>query len=249
MENVSERALLKHLQKEQERERRRIRDRQRRQSMSAEERERHLARRRRNYQLRRQRAENARLELQLNQQATAALAAASGGGGGGGDIARVVEHQQQHQQQQQQILLSVPEASNSAHFNGLASNDIVVDPMQDSFKAAYANPVALEVAAHELAKLPKQPRIKHIKQLARSLPRGHHGNDNNRIAIDLLIKTNPALSCLLQQKGIRFTRLKRIARSLHSDAKKKAGDQLQNKTVEHNQPEVPHPDNVRQEEP
>ncbi|KAM7264749.1 hypothetical protein ACFE04_002432 [Oxalis oulophora] len=50
---------LRRMQKEQERERRRLRDRQRRQSMTAEERERHLARRRRNYQLRRQRAENA----------------------------------------------------------------------------------------------------------------------------------------------------------------------------------------------
>ncbi|XP_065853715.1 uncharacterized protein [Euphorbia lathyris] len=60
MEEESQRALVKHLQKEQERERRRIRDRQRRQSMTLEEREKHLARRRRNYQLRRQRAENAR---------------------------------------------------------------------------------------------------------------------------------------------------------------------------------------------
>ncbi|CAL1352114.1 unnamed protein product [Linum trigynum] len=240
MENVSERALMKHLQKEQERERRRIRDRQRRQSMSAEERERHLARRRRNYQLRRQRAENARLELQLNQQATAALAASSGGGE---YIGRVVEHQQQHQ-----MLLPVPEASNSAQFNGLDSNGIVVDPEHDSFKAAYANPVALEVAAHDLAKLPKQPRIKHIKQLARSLARSHHENDTNRIAVDLLIKANPTLSCLVQQKGLRFTRLKRLARSLHCDAEKKAVDQLQDKAVEHNQPEVPQPHNIRQEQ-
>lgn len=55
------------LQKEQERERRRLRDRQRRQSMSVEEREKHLARRRKNYQLRRLRAENAKLDLDLPQ--------------------------------------------------------------------------------------------------------------------------------------------------------------------------------------
>ncbi|WCJ38141.1 hypothetical protein M5689_019216 [Euphorbia peplus] len=59
MDDESQRAMMKHLQKEQERERRRTRDRQRRQSMTLEEREKHLARRRRNYQLRRQRAENA----------------------------------------------------------------------------------------------------------------------------------------------------------------------------------------------
>ncbi|KAK2652787.1 hypothetical protein Ddye_012643 [Dipteronia dyeriana] len=58
-----ERPEIRKLQKEQERERRRLRDRQRRQSMSVEEREKHLARRRRNYQLRRLRAENARLDL------------------------------------------------------------------------------------------------------------------------------------------------------------------------------------------
>ena len=54
----------KKLQKEQERERRRLRDRQRRQAMSVEEREKHLARRRKNYQLRRLRAENAKLDLE-----------------------------------------------------------------------------------------------------------------------------------------------------------------------------------------
>ncbi|WCJ28142.1 hypothetical protein M5689_009850 [Euphorbia peplus] len=63
MDDESERAMIKHLQKEQERERRRIRDRQRRQSMTLEEREKHLARRRKNYQLRRQRAENAARSL------------------------------------------------------------------------------------------------------------------------------------------------------------------------------------------
>lgn len=70
MEEGSERTLMRSLQKEQERERRRIRDRQRRQSMTIEEREKHLARRRRNYQLRRQRAETARLDLRVNQNIT-----------------------------------------------------------------------------------------------------------------------------------------------------------------------------------
>ncbi|XP_038691976.1 uncharacterized protein LOC119990181 isoform X2 [Tripterygium wilfordii] len=69
-EDSSERRALRMSQKEKERERRRIRDRQRRQSMSAEERAHHLARRRRNYQLRRQRAENARLVPQFEEETT-----------------------------------------------------------------------------------------------------------------------------------------------------------------------------------
>ncbi|KAE9591522.1 hypothetical protein Lalb_Chr20g0119371 [Lupinus albus] len=56
MEEFTERADVRRMQREEERERRRIRDRQRRQSMTQEQREKHLARRRRNYQLRRQRA-------------------------------------------------------------------------------------------------------------------------------------------------------------------------------------------------
>lgn len=75
MEEGSNGALMKHLQKDQERERRRIRDRQRRQSMSLEEREKHLARRRRNYQLRRQRAEYARLDPCISHKTTTAAAA------------------------------------------------------------------------------------------------------------------------------------------------------------------------------
>ncbi|KAE8724228.1 TRNA--methyltransferase isoform 1 [Hibiscus syriacus] len=58
---MEELASRSELRKELGRERRRIRDRERRQSMSLEEKEKHLARRRRNYQLRRQRAETARL--------------------------------------------------------------------------------------------------------------------------------------------------------------------------------------------
>lgn len=66
MEDV-DRSELRKLQKEEERERRRLRDRQRRQSMSVEEREKHLARRRRNYQLRRLRAENSKLDSEQTQ--------------------------------------------------------------------------------------------------------------------------------------------------------------------------------------
>lgn len=62
------------IQKERDRERRRLRDRQRRKSMSLEEREIHLARRRRNYQLRRQRAANAKLGIVQQKVLTAAAA-------------------------------------------------------------------------------------------------------------------------------------------------------------------------------
>ncbi|PRQ28241.1 hypothetical protein RchiOBHm_Chr5g0000901 [Rosa chinensis] len=67
MKESLDRSELRRMQREQERERRRIRDRQRRQSMTVEQRERHLARRRRNYQLRRLRAENAKVDFQSNQ--------------------------------------------------------------------------------------------------------------------------------------------------------------------------------------
>lgn len=67
MKETLDRSELRRMQREQERERRRIRDRQRRQSMTVEQRERHLARRRRNYQLRRLRAENAKVDFQSNQ--------------------------------------------------------------------------------------------------------------------------------------------------------------------------------------
>ncbi|XP_021766655.1 pumilio homolog 11-like [Chenopodium quinoa] len=57
----SERLDAHAMQREKERERRRLRDRIRRQNMTQEQRDRHLARRRRNYQLRRLRAQNAKM--------------------------------------------------------------------------------------------------------------------------------------------------------------------------------------------
>ncbi|CAN1749152.1 hypothetical protein LINPERHAP1_LOCUS3607 [Linum perenne] len=201
MENVSERAMLKHLQKEQERERRRIRDRQRRQSMTVEERERHLARRRRNYQLRRQRAENARLDLQLNR---GEIAMVSSNDGHQHQQHQQQQHQQQQYQQHQQQAVVVPEANN-VQFSGLAINGII-------------DCVGLEVPLHELSKLPKQPRLRHIKQLARSL--ASHGSieHDHRTGVDAVVmKANPTFACMLQ-KGMRLTRVKRLARSLHSSS-------------------------------
>ncbi|GAB4830746.1 hypothetical protein Ancab_004778 [Ancistrocladus abbreviatus] len=80
----TQRSDLRALQSERERERRRLRDRQRRQSMSQEQREKHLARRRRNYQLRRIRAQNARLNTEQQNQ-TLAITAPNG-------VALVVAH-------------------------------------------------------------------------------------------------------------------------------------------------------------
>lgn len=80
MKESLDRSELRRMQREQERERRRIRDRQRRQSMTVEQRERHLARRRRNYQLRRLRAENAKVDfpqISNEHEADAAAAAAA----------------------------------------------------------------------------------------------------------------------------------------------------------------------------
>lgn len=78
MKESLDRSELRRMQREQERERRRIRDRQRRQSMTVEQRERHLARRRRNYQLRRLRAENAKVDFpQISNEHEADAAAAA----------------------------------------------------------------------------------------------------------------------------------------------------------------------------
>ncbi|XP_021859547.1 uncharacterized protein [Spinacia oleracea] len=63
----AERLDAQAMQREKERERRRLRDRIRRQNMSQEQRDKHLARRRRNYQLRRLRAQNAKLPTECQQ--------------------------------------------------------------------------------------------------------------------------------------------------------------------------------------
>jgi hypothetical protein len=117
MKELTERAVLRNLQKEQERERRRLRDRQRRQSMSVEERENHLARRRRNYQLRRQRAQNVR-EPQINQSGLV-----------DSDESPMLLSDENHQ-----TAISVPVQS-----NGVCHADL--DQRQGSFNAGNANSV------------------------------------------------------------------------------------------------------------
>ncbi|KDP36444.1 hypothetical protein JCGZ_09514 [Jatropha curcas] len=197
MEEGSQRALMRNLQKEQERERRRIRDRQRRQSMSVEEREKHLARRRRNYQLRRQRAENARLDPRFNQK-TAAVTSTI-----------ITNSVSPIKIEEYAPIFSVSNVNVSAQCNtGLISG--------------HSNCIGLEIPANKLAIVPRRLRLNHLKHLARSLddPVGI-SNNNHSISVDLIIKGNEnANSSCVPLKGLRLNRVKRLARSLNSDLEK-----------------------------
>ncbi|KAH8506888.1 hypothetical protein Peur_043933 [Populus x canadensis] len=192
MKELTERAVLRNLQKEQERERRRLRDRQRRQSMSVEERENHLARRRRNYQLRRQRAQNVR-EPQINQSGLV-----------DSDESPMLLSDENHQ-----TAISVPVQS-----NGVCHADL--DQRQGSFNAGNANSVGLEVPAHKLAKLPIRSRLNHIKHLARSLVDTLDIGDSHKIPADLTMKGETASNCT-PPKALRLNRVKHLARVLSSD--------------------------------
>ncbi|KAK6269143.1 hypothetical protein QUC31_013303 [Theobroma cacao] len=183
------------LRKELERERRRIRDRQRRQSMSLEEREKHLARRRRNYQLRRQRAETARLNpappIQLQQTSISS------------------------------VQLSLSNAATcvsdvSPHFDDAAaaaaglvgSNHGQERPMPDTRSCQ-----SLEIPAHKLAILPGKVRLNRIKHLARAM------NDpvGDGVAVGGMMRENGASDCLVS-RGLRLNRVKRLARALNPAA-------------------------------
>ncbi|KAG5242392.1 hypothetical protein OIU77_029506 [Salix suchowensis] len=192
MEELTERAVLRNLQKEQERERRRLRDRQRRQAMSVEEREKHLARRRKNYQLRRQRAQNGR-DPQINESDLV-----------DSDESPVLLSDENHQ-----TAISVPVQSNGACH-------VDLDLRQGSLNAGNANSVGLEVPAHKLAKLPIRSRLNHIKHLARSLVDTLDIGDAHKIPSDLTMKEDTASNCT-PPKALRLNRVKHLARVLTSD--------------------------------
>ncbi|CAK7323282.1 unnamed protein product [Dovyalis caffra] len=224
MAELTERAVLRNLQKEQERERRRLRDRQRRQAMSVEEREKHLARRRRNYQLRRQRARNVR-DPQVNQ---ADL--------GDSDEMLMLPSNENHQ-----AAISVPVQS-----NGVSHVDM--DQRQGSLNAGNANSVGLEVPAHKLAKLPIRSRLNHIKNLARSLVDTLDIGDSHKITADLTTKGGATSNCT-PPKALRLNRVKHLARVLSSDATITTTTTIQNhnsetegilKPVEQNAPNGEH---------
>ncbi|XVF87866.1 hypothetical protein PTKIN_Ptkin18bG0155000 [Pterospermum kingtungense] len=143
MEGLASRSDLR---KDLERERRRTRDRQRRQSMSLEEREKHLARRRRNYQLRRQRAETARLNppptpIQFQQTSISTV--------------------------------QLPLSNAVTCVSELASSSALVESNhehgQERLMLDARSSQSLEIPAHKLATLPGKVRLNRIKHLARSI--------------------------------------------------------------------------------
>ncbi|KAL4334643.1 hypothetical protein GQ457_07G027850 [Hibiscus cannabinus] len=184
MEGLASRSELR---KELERERRRLRDRQRRQSMSHEEREKHLARRRRNYQLRRQRAETARLytpppPIQFEETTSISTIHSP---------------------------LSNSVSSLSPRFNAAA----VADPSHghDRLVLDTRSSQSLEIPAHKLAILPGKVRLNRIKHLARVI----NDPDCNGVAMGAIMKENGTSNCLVS-KRLRLSRIKRIARSVNS---------------------------------
>ncbi|TYH68571.1 hypothetical protein ES332_D06G269500v1 [Gossypium tomentosum] len=182
MEELTSRSEIR---KELERERRRIRDRQRRQSMSLEEKEKHLARRRRNYQLRRQRAEMARLNPPISpiqlplSNALTCVSVSDVSPRCNADVAVAADAflRTDHGQQQRLILDT-------------------------------GNSHSLDVPAHKLAILPGKVRLNRIKHLARAI------NDpvGDGVSIGGLMKENGTSNCL-SSKGLRLNRVKRLART------------------------------------
>ncbi|MBA0595289.1 hypothetical protein Gorai_012164 [Gossypium raimondii] len=182
MEGIASRSELR---KELERERRRVRDRQRRQSMSHEEREKHLARRRRNYQLRRQRAETARLypappPVQFEDTSISTI----------------------------QSPLSNSISNISPQFYAAA----LVDPNhgQERLMLDTRSSQSLEIPAHKLATLPGKVRLNHIKHLARAI----QNPVCDGVGIGGMMKGNGTSNCLVS-KGVRLNHIKRLARAVH----------------------------------
>ncbi|XP_039049040.1 uncharacterized protein LOC120189975 isoform X1 [Hibiscus syriacus] len=183
MEGLASRSELR---KELERERRRLRDRQRRQSMSHEEREKHLARRRRNYQLRRQRAETARLYTPPPP----------------------IQFQETKSISTIHSPLNNFVSSSSPQFNAAA----VVDPHRghERLMLETRSSQSLEIPVHKLAILPGKVRLNRIKHLARAI----NYPVCNGVAIGGMMKENRTSKCLVS-KRLRLSRIKRIARSVN----------------------------------
>ncbi|XWS19296.1 hypothetical protein CRYUN_Cryun31cG0003400 [Craigia yunnanensis] len=186
MEGLASRSELR---KELERERRRIRDRQRRQSMSLEEREKHLARRRRNYQLRRQRAETARLNppsppTQFQQTSISTI--------------------------QLPLSNAITCVSDVSPLFNASSALVGSNHGQERLMLDTRSSQSLEIPAHKLAILPGKVRLNRIKHLARAI------NDpvGDGVAMSGMMKENGTSNCLIS-KGLRLNRIKRLARALN----------------------------------
>ncbi|XP_039052867.1 uncharacterized protein LOC120194697 [Hibiscus syriacus] len=154
--------------------------------MSHEEREKHLARRRRNYQLRRQRAETARLYT----------------------LPPPVQFEETSSISTIHSPLSNSVSSSSPQFNAAA----VVDPNHghDRLMLDTRSSQSLEIPAHKLHILPGKLRLNRIKHLARAK------NDTvcNGLAIGGMMKEYGISNCLVS-KRLRLSRIKSIARSVN----------------------------------
>ncbi|OMO76922.1 hypothetical protein CCACVL1_15281 [Corchorus capsularis] len=207
MEGLASRSELR---KEVERERRRIRDRQRRQSMSFEEREKHLARRRRNYQLRRQRAETARINPppQIPFQQT------------------TISSTQLPLTNAQTVISDIsPQVNTGA---GSAAAAVVVGSNREPQRLMLdtRSTQSLEIPAHKLAILPGKVRLNRIKHLARVI----NEPASDGAAKGGMMNANGASNCLLS-KGLRLNRVKRLARSLNPAAQENNTMEKKEKSV------------------
>lgn len=204
-QDISEKSVLRIMQREQERERRRIRDRQRRQSMSLEEREKHLARRRRNYQLRRQKADNSQSDSQCKQ--TSATT--------GGDQNTRNEYQA---------------ATNSSELcvQSEVITHIGLNQGQDKLDVSSIKFEDMEAGGHKLAKFPRRLRLSHVRHLARSInnPMDELTGDNHPIGADAVTKKNASSKFGGTDPGspkrLRLNHVKRLARAVHSTVKESA---------------------------
>ncbi|KAB2029752.1 hypothetical protein ES319_D05G184500v1 [Gossypium barbadense] len=153
--------------------------------MSHEEREKHLTRRRRNYQLRRQRAETARLypappPVQFEDTSISTI----------------------------QSPLSNSISNISPQFYAAA----LVDPNhgQERLMLDTGSSQSLEIPAHKLATLPGKVRLNHIKHLARAI----QNPVCDGVGIGGMMKGNGTSNCLVS-KGVRLNHIKRLARAVH----------------------------------
>ncbi|KAI4296020.1 hypothetical protein L6164_036010 [Bauhinia variegata] len=204
MEELPERTEWRRIQREQERERRRVRDRQRRQSMTQEQRERHLARRRRNYQLRRERAANARFCPQSLEYST-------------GEASTSEEHQMVTKtcstSDYRPLYNNLPHhALNQGQERlNLETNNIDVQQIGSS--------VHVEALTYTASNLPKRLRLNHIRHLARNLK--HVIGDStskDQLAAGLIAKEEVSVNGN-RPNTLRLNRVKRIARSINSASK------------------------------
>ncbi|GAV74418.1 hypothetical protein CFOL_v3_17898, partial [Cephalotus follicularis] len=176
-------------------------DRQRRQSMSIEEREKHLARRRGNYQLRRQRAENARFDPCFYH--TSIL-----------DSDDMLTTNQNQLTSASDIIIQI--CNDAPHVVSGGRKNLLETLL-----------IGLEVPAHRLAEFPGKLRLNHLKRLARS-SNGPMGV-NHKIGVDVFIKGNAASNCI-SPKGVRLNHVKQFARGLKSAVKENVPESLQSKS-------------------